>query len=105
MGRFIVKLDDWYLEWSTVSDAPVTRGMSREDFDAHYRERYGSEGMRELPARMERVDEKGTSSFMYDDAKGTIEYNRAGPNETTATRAEIIERYCVNPYWLTEEPT
>lgn len=39
MGRAIIKLNDgkrdWYLEWSTVVDAPVTYGMSLKGLKAH----------------------------------------------------------------------
>jgi hypothetical protein len=41
MGRFICKFEDkddvYYLEWSTVVDAPVTFGMSLEEFKEYYR--------------------------------------------------------------------
>lgn len=40
MPRYIVKLErddrEWLLVWSTVVDAPVTRGMSREEFAEWY---------------------------------------------------------------------
>ena len=36
MGRFIIKLSgegrDFYLEWSTVVDVPITSGMSLKEF-------------------------------------------------------------------------
>ena len=63
MPRFIVKLSEgdkeWYMEWSTVVDAPVTYGMSLEEFNKYYQEENGLRGMEDLPKRMERVKARG----------------------------------------------
>jgi len=96
MGRFIVKLSDnefnyYYLEWSTVSDAPVTWGMSIDTFKGYYQAEYGDSGMSDLPSRLARVNENGHSSFGNFDT----DYNRAGYKESCLTQAEIIEWYCV----------
>jgi len=95
MGKFIVKLGEHYLEWSTVVDAPVTFGMSLAEFKEYYRWENGERGMKELVARLERVEKKGTSSFTDVDAEDTISINRAGPNETELTRHEIHQAYCL----------
>ncbi len=98
MGRAIIKLNDgerdFYLEYSSIVDAPVTYGMSREEFEAYYRAENGNRGMEDLVRRMERVDKKGTSAFNDDSVDDTLFCNRAGPNETSATKAQIIEWYC-----------
>jgi hypothetical protein len=95
MGRYIIKLDEYYLEWSTIVDAPVTFGMKREDFEAYYREMYGINGMRDLSKRLERADKKGTSSHYHESADDVISGNRAGPNESKLTRDEIYQAYCL----------
>lgn len=50
MGRFLIRLDGdegpRYLEWSTIVDAPVTFGMTREELATHYRDEYGRAGRR-----------------------------------------------------------
>lgn len=56
MGRLIAKLGNHYLEWSTVVDAPVTFGMTLEEFREHYREQYGAASMAELEQRLARVE-------------------------------------------------
>ena len=99
MGRFIVKLMDgakpYYLEWSTVIDAPVTYGMSLREFREYYRARYGSSGMEALEKRMERVHEKGTSAMIYESAEDVVGgYNRAGDGETCLTVEQVIAHYC-----------
>jgi hypothetical protein len=99
MGRFIMKLHDstenkdLYFEWSTVVDSPVTVGMSLEEFKEYYKNEYGSQGMRELDERLKRVEEKGVSGHPpYDNLESFFNYNRAGENETLATKEEVIER-------------
>jgi hypothetical protein len=82
-----------YFEWSTIVDAPVTYGMSLEEFKQHYRERYGSEGMRVLGDRLDRVHVNGTSSLArgYHTVDALIEGNRAGPNESELSKEELIK--------------
>jgi len=95
MGKFIVKLTDeqegrdYYLEWSTVSDSPASPGMSLEEFTEYYRDKYGSDGMREFKARMARVEKTGTSSH-FDTLDILIRNNDCYEDGTPATREEII---------------
>lgn len=100
MPRFIVKLKDedkdYYMEWSTVVDAPVTFGLSLEEFKEHYKEEYGNRGLMELDERLKRVEEKGISSLMDEDIHDIISGNRAGKDETELSLEQIIEGYCRN---------
>lgn len=101
MPRYIVKLThegkDYYLDWSTIVDAPVTYGMSLEEFKAYYHDEYGRKecelGLRE---RLERVEAKGTSAR---DACGSLTVllrtNRAGDNEERLSKKAIIQKYCL----------
>ena len=97
MPRYIIKLSDnnkdWYLEWSTIVDAPVTYGMSLVDFKAFYKEEYGNQGMEKLEERLKRVEKQGTSA-LYCSVDGLISYNRAGPKESSLSKQEIIDIYC-----------
>ena len=95
MGKFIVKIKDYYLEWSTIVDGPVTFGMKIEDFKRYYRDMYGEEVMRELPLRLERVEQKGTSAIDHEDINDTIRFNRAGPREGILRINEIYKAYCL----------
>lgn len=98
MGKFIAKIDGKYLEWSTVVDAPVTYGMTLEEFEDYYRQQYGEQGMRGLPDRLARVETKGSSAHptAWDDGslESLIACNRAGPDETELTLEEIAAAYC-----------
>lgn len=99
MPRFIIKLvdgaDAYYMNWSTIVDAPVSRGMTLEELHEDTRVEHGESGLRELPARLERVERQGTSQ-MHDaeTADEAIAFNRAGPRETQLNREEILNVYC-----------
>ncbi len=98
MSRMIIKLtdsqQDWYLEWSTVVDAPITYGMSLEEFKAYYKEEYGRSSMDELEKQLERVEEIGTSSRIHDSVDDLIAFNRAGDNESQISKEELIQKFC-----------
>lgn len=100
MGRFIIKLPcdgvDYYLEWSTIVDAPVTYGMTLEEFKEYYQEEYGNAGMRDLETRMARVKETGTSDIGYNNVKEIIVGNRAGDGEKYLSFAGITDKYIRN---------
>lgn len=103
MGRFIMKLHDekfqkdYYLEWSTVVDAPVTWGMPLEEFKVYYKEEYGNHGCRDLEDRLKRVEEFGISAYYpYDNLESYFGYNRAGKNGKTIGKELILERFCRN---------
>ena len=92
MGQYIVSLDGYYLEWSTIVDAPVTWGMSLSAFMDYYQQEYGNKGMAELDARLARVAKNGHSARHKN---FSIAYNRAGKDEEQLTQVEIVEWYCV----------
>ena len=100
MPRYIVRLSDagrdWYLEWSTVVDAPITYGASLDEFREHYRSEYGEDGMRHLDERLRRVAANGTSSQMGESAEQLISGNRAGDDESELSMAAIIQKYCLS---------
>ena len=94
MGRYIIKLGNYYLEWSSIVDAPVGFGMTLDEFTAHYREHYGTDSMDDLARRLERVERTGTSAHNYVLAD-IITANRAGPKECSLRQQEIYEAYCL----------
>lgn len=94
MPKYIIKLNNKYLEWSTIVDAPTTEGMTLSEFREYYKQRYGTSSMDEFADRMQRVDETGTSSLMGESLDSLISGNRAGEGETTLTKEEIIKQYC-----------
>lgn len=95
MPKFIVHHEGFFFEWSTVVDAPTTYGMKRDEFEEYYRDQYGAEGMKDLPARMDRATSNGTSAaYRPMTARELISVNRAGPGETDIPFEEVIRIYC-----------
>lgn len=98
MPRYIIKLHsssrrkDYYLEWSTVVDAPVTRGMSLDEFKEYYRNHSGDR-VDSLDVRLLRVEKTGTSAF-NETLKSVIADNKAGENGKHLTFNELLGKYC-----------
>jgi|SRR5208337_1703752 len=105
MPAYICKVEaagrDYYFEFSTVVDAPVTFGMTRREFEEYYCKEYGNYALEsgEFQDRMKRVEAKGTSSHMHASAEEVLSVNRAGKNETRLTVAQLIDAYCVHIDW------
>ena len=93
MGNCIIKIEDQYFEWSTVVDAPITRGMMLVELEAYVKNEYGREGLEKLPARVQRADATGTSMLGHASLDDTISVNRAGPDESCISKADILKRY------------
>jgi hypothetical protein len=93
MPRYIVKLRNLYLEWSTIVDAPISYGWDREGFTSYYRRMYGEVGLQDLAKRLERVDQYGTS--LSTSASELIAGNRAGPNGRSLSEDELYRAYCL----------
>lgn len=96
MSRPIIKLGDYYLEWSSIVDAPIMFGLTLEEFKDYYEAKYGTSGMNDLDARLERADLNGTSYLGdYNDVATTISCNHAGPDECELTEEELYQAYCL----------
>ena len=101
MGTYIVKIPcdgiDYYLEWSSIVDAPVTYGMTLDEFMSYYKSEYGNNGLRGLDKRMKRVNETGTSDTVSRRPLNEwIRGNRAGDNEAELTLDQIANEYIRN---------
>lgn len=97
MSHGIFKIRDRYFEWSTVVDAPVTYGMTLEELEAYIKDEYGRTGLKELPARMDRVEKYGTSYYPPKTVDELLVLNRAGDNEEGLTADEIYVKYNSQP--------
>lgn len=101
MPRYIVKIphegQDYYLDWSTIVDAPVTYGLTLEEFKEYCREEYGRQRIEsfDFKQRMERVEEKNTSSLLHDSAEDVMSCNRAGDKETRLDLQGIIQKFII----------
>lgn len=86
---------DYYLEWGTIVDAPITYGLSLKEFKKYYKDEYGRKGMRDLPQILKRVEETGCSDrISADTLKYLLKHNRAGTKEKCIDKEEILKRYC-----------
>lgn len=100
MARTFIKLVDestkteYYLVWSSIVDAPVTKGMTKQELIEWIKEKYGSEGLKTVD--FERLEELGTTNRFDKSAKETISFNRAGELESKISYKEIIKRYCLS---------
>lgn len=100
MGRGFVKLVDpvdrseWFLEWSTVVDAPITFGMRRDELEDYVRKEYGEYGLTRLPRWLSWLDKTGTSYQGVSSCEAVLETNYAGPDEEEATADDIVRWYC-----------
>ncbi len=95
MGRYIVKLNDYYFEFSTIVDAPVSFGMSLTAFKKYYLLEYGQHNYKKLEERLSRVEKYGSSSVPNEAAEEILSCNRAGPKEDCLTTDEIYKAYCL----------
>jgi hypothetical protein len=85
MARHILKIGDQYLEWSSITDSPVTYLMSKQEM---------IDDLRIAQDRMDRAEATGTSSFVGDDLAAALRFNRAGPKEEhLKTVEELVEHY------------
>jgi hypothetical protein len=89
MPRFLLKLPHPirpYLEWSTISDAPITSGMSLDGLHEYVRHEYGREGLRGLDDRVRTADAR--------DPRELVAFNRAGSGETCLTMEQVVAFWC-----------
>jgi len=103
MGRYIIQIKDdankkdYFLEWSTIVEAPVTYGLSLEEFKEYYRHEYGESGMRELPALLEMVKQSGTSLYPpYDNLDDTLKTYDLNRDKVGDQKEYILENFCRN---------
>ena len=75
MPNYLLKLKDKYFEWSTIVDAPISYGMTLEELLQYIGEKYGQEGMDVLPARLLRLDARGTSANIFWTTADLTKYN------------------------------
>lgn len=95
MGEYICHHDGHFFLWSSIVDAPVTFGMTRHEFEEHWRDEYGRRGLEDLGPRIERALAKGTSSMLHPSLLALTRFNRAGFKGNTLTFDEIIRIYLV----------
>jgi hypothetical protein len=100
MPRYIIKMkkgdESAYLVWSTVTDSPITKGMTLEDLQAFVEFEEGASGLARLPERMERVERFGTSALIPMSVEELMTFNRAGPNESELSYDGVWDNFVAN---------
>ena len=61
---YIIKINNYYFEYSTTTKAPVSPGMELEEFKKYYRKKHGLRGALTLYKTLEQVEKYGTSSLL-----------------------------------------
>lgn len=99
MGNTLIRLErdttEYFLQWSSIVDAPISYGMSESELREFYLEEYGRNGSRDLDERIAECRKRGTSSRMDKTAESVIRGNRAGEDETELSVDQIIDCYCI----------
>lgn len=103
MQHLVIKLYDkkfnidYYMEWSTILDAPYTFGCTLQEFKKYYKKQYGIAGLREFDRAFPRIEATGCSSMTgIDTVNSLILCNRAGKNERKLTMEQILHNFCRN---------
>lgn len=105
MARYIIKITDpvdnkpYYLEWSTVVDAPVSNGMTREKMKEYLDDisaDFFYTGLLSAEERLKRTDQKGCSSMdraTIDNVLTSYQYCINLENEEQALE-HMLNEYC-----------
>lgn len=94
----ILKLTDgdesWYLEWSAVSNSPISWGMGEAAFKAYYLYRYGEVSAPEFEERVARAHVHGTSSRLGVSVEETVSGNCVGEDGKELSVSELTQKLC-----------
>jgi hypothetical protein len=98
MPHYIIHHNGAYNFYTTIEDGAVfASALTLKQLESYYQEEYGKSGMRELPVRLKRAQEIGTSSRIHDSLRECILCNRAGENESTLSFDEFVAEYLTLP--------
>lgn len=94
MANFILHHNGVYQIYTTIADGPCyERGLTLAELEEITRREYGEQGMRNLPARLERAHATGCSALSGETLAECLECNRAGPGESHLSVEEFIKKY------------
>jgi len=93
MGHILIKLkstpeiENCYLIYSTIVDAPITYGATKKQIRNWYKKEYGRQGLEGMDNRFEKAENK-------DWVMRVIALNRAGENGKHLSYKKMTEHYC-----------
>jgi hypothetical protein len=101
MPRYIIKITDpidntdYFMEWSTIVDGPITYGCSLEEFKEYYKGEYGNHGMETFDLTINRVMKHGTSGHPhFNSFERLMDFNRLGENGEKTDLYGVLNKYC-----------
>ncbi len=106
MGSKIIKLVDdqdgqeYYMEWSSMADAPLSYGMPLIEFREHYKEHYGTTGLHvfdtiDLPQIIKKGHNvKNVPAGVDYIQVECIDTNRAAGGESKLSKEDLIQIFC-----------
>lgn len=98
MSNFIIHKGGAYNVYTTVADgACYERALTLDELTEVVRFEQGQEGLRQLPARLERSHATGCSALDGRTLEECISCNRAGPGESELTFGEFVAKYLTLP--------
>lgn len=92
MGHLIAKFGDRYMDWTTVADGPLTPLLTLPELKRYIVERYGYKALAELPDRLARIEQFGTSSQMGTTKEDLLSHNECGPGRKRVKTEEEMVR-------------
>ncbi len=99
--HYIIKLVDqanqeWYLDYSVTSSAPLTTGMTLDELKAYWaKKHYGSLKAFDLPRILTLVESRGSSCPRFMTLEELVLPNEAGPGGTSLSLDEMTDLYCI----------
>jgi hypothetical protein len=99
MANLILHKDGAYNIYTTIADGPCYESaLTLDQLTEVIRMDLGEQGLRDLPARLDRAHRTGCSSMADPDTlEECISCNRAGPNETRLSFDEFVAKYLTLP--------
>ena len=94
MAQYIVHHKGAYNIYGTIADgAYFESALTLNQLKQYIKEEFGEQGLRNLPQRLERAQQKGTSSINANSLEETLLCNRAGKNESHISTKTFIKRF------------
>ena len=91
IGKFSKNGKSYYFDYST-QDGVASPAMELKAYREHYLKLHGRIGLSKLPERLERADQKGTSSRTRRSLEEMVKGNRAGEGQAELSVDELIEQ-------------
>lgn len=86
---------DYFLEWSSIVDSFVTRGMSEAEYHEYFISEYGRSYADQINSDIERINKTGSNSRTgMTTLQSILDFNCCGENDEKLNLEEILIQYC-----------